>query len=199
MLIAGMCAGMTEAVLAVTPTETVKTKLIQANRSTGFLHGIRDIIGTEGWSGLYRGSVLYLLNNSNFKRNNDSVIPTMLRQGCNSAIRFSVYGSMQTVWMSRLAKGQQQFGTVKSFLSGAVAGTVATMLTMPIDVVKTRLQGRDAAKLYQNSTWRCFISVLRTEGWRALWKGTTPRLSRVVCSSGIVFSVQDKLMQLLTR
>lgn len=47
---------------------------------------------------------------------------------------------------------------------------------------------------YRNSA-HCLATVFREEGLRALWKGTTPRLSRVMFSSGIVFAVQDWLMR----
>lgn len=179
---AGMLAGMTEAVLAVTPTETIKTKLIHDRNSPtpkyrGLIHGTRTIVKAEGFMGIYQG-----------------VVPTMLRQGANSAIRFTVYARMQNLWESASGDGKKSVSTTKSFLSGAVAGTISTVLTMPIDVVKTRLQGMDASKY--KGVVDCAVQILKHEGIRTFWKGTTPRLSRVMFSSGIVFSVQDFLMRL---
>lgn len=55
------------------------------------------------------------------------------------------------------------------------------------------MQGMDVAR-YRNSA-HCLATVFREEGLRALWKGTTPRLSRVMFSSGIVFAVQDWIMR----
>lgn len=51
---------MAEAVLAVTPSETIKTKLIddqkrQVPRYRGLLHGTLSIVKEEGIGGIYRG------------------------------------------------------------------------------------------------------------------------------------------------
>lgn len=61
-LLAGLGAGVCEAILAVTPMETVKVKFINDQRSAnpkfrGFFHGVSSIIRQEGmWS-----IVLYFL------------------------------------------------------------------------------------------------------------------------------------------
>lgn len=44
----------------------------------------------------------------------------------NSAIRFSVFTQMQDFWKRQLNDSNAPIGTVKSFGSGAVAGTIAT-------------------------------------------------------------------------
>ncbi|PLW23219.1 hypothetical protein PCASD_09215, partial [Puccinia coronata f. sp. avenae] len=59
-LLAGLGAGMCEAVLAVTPSETIKTKLVNEAmkpnpRFTGLVQGTREIIKMEGIGGIYRG------------------------------------------------------------------------------------------------------------------------------------------------
>lgn len=52
-LLAGLGAGVAEAVLAVTPMETVKVKFINDQRSAnpqykGFVHGVSTIVRQEG-------------------------------------------------------------------------------------------------------------------------------------------------------
>ena len=52
-LLCGLGAGVSEAILAVTPMETVKVKFINDQRSAnprfkGFFHGVREIIRAEG-------------------------------------------------------------------------------------------------------------------------------------------------------
>lgn len=51
--LAGFGAGVLEAIFAVTPIETVKTKAIQTNAP--FMQGVRTILKTEGPAGLYQG------------------------------------------------------------------------------------------------------------------------------------------------
>lgn len=52
-LLAGLCAGICEAVLAVTPMETIKVKFINDQRSAnpqfrGFFHGVKLIVKEQG-------------------------------------------------------------------------------------------------------------------------------------------------------
>jgi solute carrier family 25 citrate transporter 1 len=61
-LIAGMGAGAVEALLAVTPSETIKTKLIDDAKSPnprfkGLMHGTVTIVREEGIRGVYRGLI----------------------------------------------------------------------------------------------------------------------------------------------
>src|SRR5262249_3843974 len=56
----GLGAGVCEAILAVTPMETVKVKFINDQRSAqpkyrGFVHGVRCIIQEQGIKGTYQG------------------------------------------------------------------------------------------------------------------------------------------------
>jgi len=52
-LLAGLCAGVCEAIFAVTPMETIKVKFINDQRSAnprfkGFFHGVRLIVKEHG-------------------------------------------------------------------------------------------------------------------------------------------------------
>jgi solute carrier family 25 citrate transporter 1 len=51
--VAGLGAGVSEALLIVAPVETVKTKVIEMNMP--FLEGLKHIIKTEGFGGVYQG------------------------------------------------------------------------------------------------------------------------------------------------
>lgn len=59
-MLCGLGAGVCEAVLAVTPMETVKVKFINDQQSPnpkykGFFHGVRMIVREEGFRGTYQG------------------------------------------------------------------------------------------------------------------------------------------------
>lgn len=57
--IAGLCAGASEAIFAVTPMETIKVKFINDQRSAnpryrGFVHGVQMIVKEYGkWNTIY--------------------------------------------------------------------------------------------------------------------------------------------------
>eukprot|EP01006_Ploeotia_vitrea_P037856 TRINITY_DN66181_c4_g4_i1.p1 TRINITY_DN66181_c4_g4~~TRINITY_DN66181_c4_g4_i1.p1 ORF type:complete len:301 (+),score=159.15 TRINITY_DN66181_c4_g4_i1:290-1192(+) len=178
---AGMGAGMSEAVIAVTPMETVKTKLIHDQNSAnpkyrGLAHGVRTIVAEEGIGGVYRG-----------------LAPTMFKQGLNQATRFTIYNFLKSNLLSYTQ--QKDLQLYQSLACGSFAGFVSVYVTMPLDVVKTRMQGLEASK-YRGSV-HCFSSIVKNEGVLALWKGTTPRLGRVCFSGGIIFAAYEQVMGVL--
>jgi solute carrier family 25 citrate transporter 1 len=63
-LFCGLTAGVTEAIVAVTPMETVKTKLIHdkvagTGKYNGLIGGVTTIVKLEGFGGLYRGKYIF--------------------------------------------------------------------------------------------------------------------------------------------
>ncbi len=178
-LLCGLGAGLSEALFAVIPQESVKVKFINDRCSErpkyrGLLHGIREIVREKGLRGTYQG-----------------VTPTVLKQSSNQAIRFFVFESLMEWWGGGVkdssaksangghghghGKGGQQNKAVVP-LFGAIAGAVSVGLNTPLDVVKTRMQGLEAAK-YRN-TADCILQIARHEGLLAFYKGTVPRLTK---------------------
>ncbi|KAL4063359.1 mitochondrial carrier domain-containing protein [Scleroderma yunnanense] len=183
-LLAGLGAGMMEAIIAVTPSETIKTKLIDdAKRPNpqyrGLVHGTMSIVREEGFSGVYRG-----------------LFPVMMRQGANSAVRFTTYTTLKQ-FVQGTARPGQQLPTGITFGIGAIAGLVTVLVTQPLDVIKTRMQSLTARQHYRNS-FHCGYRILTEEGVLRFWTGTTPRLVRLVMSGGIIFTVYENVIRLLT-
>ncbi|KAF9442819.1 mitochondrial tricarboxylate transporter [Macrolepiota fuliginosa MF-IS2] len=182
-LLAGLGAGMTEAVFAVTPSETIKTKLIDdAKRPNpqyrGLVHGTVSIVKQEGIFGIYRG-----------------LFPVMMRQGANSAVRFTTYSTLKQ-FVQGTARPGQPLPSAITFGIGAIAGLVTVYTTMPLDVIKTRMQSLEARAQYRNS-FHCAYRIFTEEGIFRFWTGTTPRLARLVMSGGIVFTIYEKIIKLL--
>lgn len=115
----------------------------------------------------------------------------MMRQGANSAVRLTTYSTLKTM----ATKDGRKTNGAETFAMGAVAGIVTVYCTMPLDVVKTRMQS-ELANRYRG-TWDCITTMLRQEGILRFWKGTTPRLMRLVLSGGIVFSIYEKTLDAL--
>ena len=78
-----------------------------------------------------------------------------------------------------------------------MAGAASVFGNTPIDVVKTRMQGLEAAKY--KSTADCFAQIWKKEGPMAFYKGTVPRLSRVCLDVAITFMIYDSFMDLFNR
>jgi len=172
-----------EAIFAVTPSETIKTKLIDDAKSPnpkyrGLIHGTGCIVREEGIRGIYRG-----------------LFPVMMRQGANSAVRFTTYTTLKQFVQSNSPPGQT-LPTSITFGIGAIAGLVTVYTTMPLDVIKTRMQSLTARQQYSNS-FHCGYRIFTEEGILKFWAGTTPRLVRLMLSGGIVFTVYENIIRVI--
>jgi len=161
--VAGLGAGVSEAVLIVTPVETVKTKVIELNMP--FLEGLKHIIKTQGFGGVYQG-----------------VFATALKQGSNQGLRF--------MWFNEYKKrvtndGEKALTPLMGLFGGMTAGCFSTLGNNPFDVVKTRMQGTNASQY--KGTFDCFKTIIVKEGFGAFYAGLVPRLGRVVPGQGIIF------------
>ncbi|KAK4209089.1 mitochondrial carrier domain-containing protein [Rhypophila decipiens] len=184
-VIAGFGAGVTESLLAVTPTESIKTTLIDDRKSAnprlrGFLHATPIIWRERGIRGFFQGFV-----------------PTTARQAANSATRFSAYTALKQLAESYTAPGEK-LGTVGTFAMGGIAGLITVIVTQPLDTIKTRMQSPDAKTTYGN-TFRCAAMIFKQEGVLTFWSGALPRLARLVMSGGIVFTMYEKSMELFDK
>lgn len=174
-IFAGMCAGTAESVIAVTPSERIKTALIDDAKSgkktlNGFRDAIQTILKSEGLLGLYRG-----------------LIPTTMKQASTSAVRMGSYNTLKE--MSE-ARGIKQ-NTFTTFLMGAAAGTITVYTTQSFDSIKTRSQALGAI-----GTKEAFKSILWDHGPKGLWRGSTMRLGRLLLGGGIVFTTYEKALEL---
>lgn len=174
-LLAGMSAGIVASVFAVTPTERIKTALIDdartAKRFRSAPHAVRVVYAEHGFLGLYRGFA-----------------GTTLKQAGATAFRMGSYNILKDYENSKhIAQS-----TATNFANGAVAGTITTYATQPFDTLKTRSQSAKGA-----STVEAFRSVLADDGVRGFWRGTTMRLGRTVFSGGILFTVYERVAAVL--
>ena len=68
---------------------------------------------------------------------------------------------------------------MERYWAGLISGTLASFMTTPFDVMKTRMQSINIMGGEKLSMGTVFLSLVRTEGARALWKGVVPRLLAV--------------------
>lgn len=175
-LLAGMASGVVASIFAVTPTERIKTAMIDdartGKRFRSTPHAVRVIYRDHGFLGLYRGFA-----------------GTTLKQASATAFRMGTYNILKDFEKERDIVGQ---GTVVNFANGAVAGTVTTYATQPFDTIKTRSQSATGA-----STVDAVRSIVADEGVRGFWRGTTMRLGRTIFSGGILFTVYERVAAVL--
>lgn len=160
---AGFGAGVIEAVVAVTPMETVKTKLIETN--TNLITGVRMILKESGIGGLYQG-----------------LFPTIAKQASNQGLRFMFFNWYKDIITQ---DGKISMHPLQALAGGMAAGCFSTLGNNPFDVIKTQMQGTQAAQY--SSSYDCFVKILKADGPAGFYRGVIPRMGRVVPGQGIIF------------
>lgn len=143
--LAGLAAGVTEAVAVVTPMEVIKIRLQAQHHSMAdpldipkyrnAAHALYTVIKEEGFGALYRGVSL-----------------TALRQGSNQAVNFTAYSYFKEwlkVWQPEYEG--TNLPSWQTTLIGLVSGAMGPLSNAPIDTIKTRLQKTPAE--YGVSAW----------------------------------------------
>lgn len=180
-LLAGMSAGVVASTFAVTPTERIKTALIDDARGAaadgtprqfrGAIHATRTLFAERGMYGLYRGYVT-----------------TTMKQAGTTSVRMGTYNILKEFSQ----KYEVPQNTLTSFGNGAVAGIVTTYATQPIDTMKTRAQSAKG-----QGTIDAFRGIIADYGVKGLWRGSTMRLGRTVFAGGILFTSYEWVVTLL--
>ena len=82
---------------------------------------------------------------------------------------------------------------VKGLVYGGVSSCVAECVTMPADVVKTRLMGAAGGPRGYAGVLDAFATIVRTEGVLALYKGFVPIVVRKVLWCSAFFLCYERL------
>lgn len=192
--LAGLAAGVTEAVAVVCPMEVVKIRLQAQHHSMSdpldvpkyrnAAHACYTVIREEGISALYRGVSL-----------------TALRQGTNQAANFTAYTELKEILQQRQEDPTAPLPGWKTSIIGLISGAVGPFSNAPIDTIKTRLQ-RTPAEPGQTAMGRITMianQMWKQEGVRAFWMGITPRVMRVAPGQAVTFAVYEYLKRILEK
>jgi len=168
---AGALAGATEAFIN-TPFEVVKVRMI-APDSLGLykttLDAVAKIAAQEGPMALYKGFEAQLTRNAIW-----------------NGTYFGVINFTKSVLWTPKDKGSEM---TRNFTAGFIAGSLATTFNTPFDVAKSRLQNMKTG----NRPWSvpALLTIYQEEGFKALYKGYTPRILRLGPGGGIMLLAFD--------
>ena len=178
-ILTGASAGATEAFVVV-PFELVKIRLqdkAQAGKYTGMIDCVMKTVRQEGPLALYNG-----------------LESTMWRHILWNAGYFGCIFQVRAQLPVAESKSQQM---TNDLLAGAIGGTTGTILNTPMDVVKSRIQNSPkiaGAVLKYNWAWPALGTVMREEGFSALYKGFLPKVLRLGPGGGILLVVFTGVM-----
>ncbi|XP_041616026.1 mitochondrial 2-oxodicarboxylate carrier isoform X6 [Vulpes lagopus] len=164
--IAGLGSGLTEAIV-VNPFEVVKVGL-QANRNKfteqpSTMSYARHIIKTEGLGlqGLNKGFTA-----------------TLGRHGVFNMVYFGFYYNVKNIIP---VNKDPTLEFLRKFGIGLLSGTIASVINIPFDVAKTRIQGPQPVpgQIKYRTCFKTMATVYQEEGILALYKGLLPKIMRL--------------------
>ncbi|PNH06570.1 Succinate/fumarate mitochondrial transporter [Tetrabaena socialis] len=184
-MLAGFMAGITEALIIVTPFEVVKIRLQQQRglskeglKYKGPIHCAATVLREEGLRGMWSGAT-----------------PTILRNGTNQMCLFWAKNNTDKFLWDKHEGDGKMLTPGQSMTSGFLAALLGPIATGPFDVAKTRLMAQ--TKTSGGVRYTGFFDALRRipaeEGVRAMWKGLLPRLLRIPPGQAIVWAVSDQI------
>lgn len=155
------------------PTEVLKVRLqMNSNSGRGPIREIHHMVSKDGIGSLWKG-----------------VGPAVARASALTASQLATYDETK---QALLRWTPLEEGFHLHLISSGVAGTVGTLVTAPVDIVKTRLMLQKGVK----NGIHCAYKVMRTEGILALYKGGFATFARLGPQTAITFLVCEKLREL---
>ncbi|KAJ5223010.1 Mitochondrial thiamine pyrophosphate carrier 1 [Penicillium citrinum] len=139
----------------------------------GTLSTMRAIVRQEGITGLWKGNV-----------------PAELMYVCYGALQFTAY---RTTTQALAQLGDYRLSpSGESFVSGAVAGGIATTATYPLDLLRTRFAAQGPERVYK-SLFSSVVEISRHEGPAGFFRGCSAAVAQIVPYMGLFFTAYENL------
>ncbi|CAD6587563.1 MAG: hypothetical protein CYPHOPRED_003966 [Cyphobasidiales sp. Tagirdzhanova-0007] len=169
----------------------VKTRIqLQGGRSSttgvyyeGMVDCFKKIIAQEGFSRLYRG-----------------LVPPLMLEAPKRAVKFAANDRWGQIYRNAFQIQKPTQGL--SVLTGCSAGATESIVVVPFELIKIRLQDRNSAGKYKGAL-DCLAQVVRQEGVLGLYNGLEPTFWRHVTWNGgyfgCIFQVRSWLPKPATK
>ncbi|KAL8497016.1 hypothetical protein ACS0TY_020631 [Phlomoides rotata] len=175
-LISGGIAGAISRT-AVAPLETIRTHLMVGSSGHSTSEVFDNIMKTEGWKGLFRGNFV-----------------NVIRVAPSKAIELFVYDTVNKNLSPKA--GQLKLPFPPSLVAGACAGVSSTLITYPLELVKTRLTIQRGV---YNGLLDAFVKILEEGGVQELYRGLTPSLIGVIPYAATNYCAYDTLRKVYRK
>ncbi|KDQ14162.1 hypothetical protein BOTBODRAFT_352351 [Botryobasidium botryosum FD-172 SS1] len=167
--------------LLLNPFAVVKTRFESDTYAyRNMREAFRAIVATEGYRGFLQGFTA-----------------SALRDAPHAGIFVLSYEAVKertTTWLR--PESPSATALILSF-SGAAAGTIATIVTHPFDMIKTQMQIRTEPQY--RSVVGTIVGIIRERGPSGFLDGVSLRLTRKVFSSAIAWTVYEAMMIALQK
>ncbi|KAJ4269865.1 hypothetical protein NW762_001534 [Fusarium torreyae] len=177
--LAGGAAGLTNSVISG-PIEHMRIRLqTQPHGSARLYNGPWDCVSKiyrhSGIAGIYRGQVV-----------------TLLREFHGYGVWFAAYEGLVQLTMNMDNKSRGELPSWKFALCGGLAGELLWLLSHPLDVIKSKMQGDGFGEGQRYKTMRdAFRITWKTGGIPGLFEGLIPALLRAMPVSAGTFATVE--------
>ncbi|KAK6912609.1 Mitochondrial substrate/solute carrier [Dillenia turbinata] len=170
-LISGAIAGAFSRT-AVAPLETIRTHLMVGSSGHSTTEVFTNIMKTDGWQGLFRGNFV-----------------NVIRVAPSKAIELFAYDTVNKA-LSPKPGEEPKTPIPPSLIAGACAGVSSTLVTYPLELLKTRLTIQRGV---YDGLLDAFFKILQEGGPGELYRGLTPSLIGVVPYAATNYFAYDTL------
>lgn len=148
---------------------------------TGIFHAVRTIVREEGFVGLYKG-----------------VIPALFLTS-HGAVQFAVYEWLKTKVNEQGFEGGGKQPAWASVLIGGASKIIASTVTYPYQVIKSRIQQREASfgEVRYSGMLDCIVKTWRHEGLFGFLRGVVPNALKVAPSAALTFVVYEETLKVM--
>ncbi|XP_058018276.1 mitochondrial 2-oxodicarboxylate carrier isoform X4 [Ahaetulla prasina] len=217
-IVAGGSAGLVEICL-MHPLDVVKTRFqIQRGKSdpSGYKSlgdSFKTIFRTEGLFGFYKGILPPILaetpkravkqpstfakahqiiqaNGWGLSGLNKGLSATLGRHGVFNMVYFGFYFNVKNIIP---ANKDPTLEFLRKFGIGLASGTIASIINIPFDVAKSRIQGPQPVpgEIKYRSCFKTMATVYKEEGFLALYKGLVPKIMRLGPGGAVMLLVYE--------
>lgn len=163
--------------IATLPVTVVKTRYESGQfQYRSVLQALSSIWKTEGGRGLYSG-----------------LAATIVRDAPFSGLYLMFF--TETKKLVRNGLGKEQLTPSQTFICGVIGGCLASVVTQPADVVKTKVQLYPM--LYSGNT-DAVISIVKSDGITGMFRGVVPRTLRRTLMAAMAWTVYEEIMRRLS-
>jgi len=178
-LLSAVYSGLITAIIT-NPIWVVKARMFtqlahQQENYKGLIHGLMVIAKTEGVRGLYRGLFISMIGVS------------------HGGVQMMVYEELKKILQEHV-----ELNSMHLFVAGAGAKIVASFVTYPTQVVRSRLQIRPEDSKLGHNLREIIKATWRYEGILGFYRGLFINFLRVVPASAITLTAYENIKKLLS-
>lgn len=119
----------------------------------------------------------------------------------NPSIQFVVYERLRAPLFAAAARRGRQTSAVEIFVIGAIAKTVATLLTYPLQIAQSRLRVQKTTGPLQAAQYRntadCLAKIAASDGLLGWFKGMEAKLVQTVLTAAFQFLTYEQVQSLV--